>query len=501
MNPKLFAAAPNGQAFAAFGASFALDHIHIDAGASPDIRLQGNVDLLNVAGLQIGVTGSNYVQFDSSGNLTLTGVSATLNGSATIAGATFSAKNLTVSYTPNPTSGGPNEFQIIGTTSVTVANVGTINVDWGNVATQTAGLVYQDGSLKSINMIVTGNVTVDSVTFSGGLGIAYNANDTKLPTPGPDFAMTGTATLSDTSGDSIKVNLGGPTFDGSGTTQGLVIVNGALASLNMAVTGQFTKGNVTFQTKSLTVAYTPASSTFTMKGAASFTYGAAGTTQQAVGVQFGGFGADGTPTQGLTIVHGVLTQLEVALTGNMSLFGLTIAPKALTFVYAAGPPDLFEMYGSLSFSTNDASFQGVTATLGTTQTPGLVISNGTLQSFNIGIDGGFKLGQFAVQAQGLTVAYGSTTGIVGISGMVSTTFGQSNVTIILPSPGVTINTSTGDVILNSLALSVTDFPVGPITVQSLLISYDNRVTCPAMRTSSSPAARNSPWRSASRAAS
>src|SRR5208337_588725 len=116
----------------------------------------------------------------------------------------------------------------------------------------------------------------------------------------------------------IAVDWGGKTTQGT-QTQGLVIQDGALTSLDMAVTGSFSIASLSFKADDLTVTYTAASQTYTVAGAADFALGS-----DTLDVQFGGKTSKGTQTQGLVIQNGALTSLDMAVTGSFSVASLTV---------------------------------------------------------------------------------------------------------------------------------------------------------------------------------
>ena len=77
------------------------------------------------------------------------------------------------------------------------------------------------------------------------------------------FTMTGAASV-DILGDYVDVDFGG---DG---TQGLVIQNGALVSMDMAVTSSIDIAGLTFGTQGLTLTYTDSTDQWVLTGEAGF---------------------------------------------------------------------------------------------------------------------------------------------------------------------------------------------------------------------------------------
>src|SRR5208283_1073980 len=152
--------------------------------------------------------------------------------------------------------------------------------------TPTQGLVITNGALTSLDMAVTGSFSIGSLSFhADDLTVSYAAaSETYTVAGGADFAL---------GSDSLDVQFGGTTSKGT-ATQGLVITNGALTSLDMAVTGSFSIGSLSFHADDLTVSYAAASETYTVAGGADFALGS-----DSLDVQFGGTTSKGTATQGL----------------------------------------------------------------------------------------------------------------------------------------------------------------------------------------------------------
>ena len=146
-------------------------------------------------------------------------------------------------------------------------------------------------TLTNLDMAVTGSFSVGSLSFNADdLTVTYAAaSDTYTIAGAADFSV---------GGDAIDVVFGGTTSQGT-TTQGLVIHDGTLTNLDMAVTGSFSVGSLSFNADDLTVTYAAASETYTIDGAADFSVGG-----DAIDVVFGGTTSQGTATNGLVIHNG-----------------------------------------------------------------------------------------------------------------------------------------------------------------------------------------------------
>jgi hypothetical protein len=396
----------DGLSFNVAGVGFDLDQILLvnSPSAGPEIELQGS---LSVAGLTVAVDNSNYVDVSGSG-VALTGVDATLNGSVSIGGVTFDADQLSIAYM---STGGNDIFTVTGSTSFTVAN-STVQVDWGGTTpkgTQTSGLVVENGSIDSLDMSVTGSVTVDAVTFK--------ADD-------------------------------------------------------------------------LIVTYTAASSTFTMTGGADFDLeedDANGMAQNDVSVEFGGT-AGGNSTAGMVIVNGDLTRLDMTVNASFNLFGLTLSATGLVVEYQDDPTndvDQFVMYGGLALSsasqpfdgTSGQVFDGVTATLGDKSSPGLVVTDGSVEDVNVTVNGSFNLFSLTVAPDNLNVTYTRSLSTVDINGGLKVTLaGDFEASTKLNNGGIMIDTQTGAVTIDGVTLDLSDVNLGAVTIQQFMLKFKQTPT-------------------------
>ena len=294
-----------------------------------------------------------------------------------------------------------------------------IDVVFGGTTSQgttTQGLVIHDGALTNLDMAVTGSFSVGNLSFNADdLTVTYAAAS-------ETYTIGGTADFS-IGGDAIDVVFGGTTSQGT-TTRGLVIQDGALTSLDMAVTGSFSVGSLSFHTDDLTVTYAAASDTYTVAGAADFSVGG-----DTLDVVFGGETPSGTQTQGLVITDDSLVSLDMTVTGSFTLLGVTLAAQDLTFQYDASQ-DQYEMSGTLAISTASQAvgssgtsqvLDGVSATLGQDGGPGLIVSDGTLQSLDVTINGSFSLFGLTVAPNDLQVSYNAGDSVLQVTGGISVT--------------------------------------------------------------------------------
>ncbi len=373
----------SGLSFPVAGVSFTPDSLALNAtGAAgqPEIQLQGTLGL--PAGLTVAVNGSNYVDISNSG-VSLTGINDTINGSFSVGGATFSANQLTVQYqTAN------NVFTITGSATAAIGGIANFSVDLGGTGTQ--GLVIQNDTLQSLNMTVNSNITIDDVTFDvSSMVFTYTAGTGTSPSL---FTMTGDASFDVTGIGSVNVDFGGT------GTQGLVVTNGSLTSLNMTVNSNITIDAVTFDITNMVLTYTGSTDTFTMTGDASF----AVTGIASVNVDFGGTG-----TQGLVVTNGSLTSLDMTVNSNISIDAVTFDITDMVFTYT-GSTDTFTMTGDASFAVTGIA--SVNVDFGGTGTQGLVVTNGSLTSLDKKVNCNITIDDVTFDVSSMVFTYTAGTG-------------------------------------------------------------------------------------------
>ena len=227
----------------------------------------------------------------------------------------------------------------------------------------------------------------------------------------------------------------------------------------MTVNSNLTVGSLTFATKDLEFAYTVASQKFTMTGSASVTLPSIGS----LAVTFGHAGSGSVPAStGLVVQNGKLLSLDMSITSDFSVFGVTISTTNLNLAYI--PADSSFKIGTGTVQVSTAAQEGssvlnkISATFGDAAGPGLAIVNGKLTDLHITLNGGFSLFGIGVQANSLTVDYTSSKSLVTISGGATVSIGMAGVTlsagVAFPTNGLTIDTTTGKVHVYGLNVKV-----------------------------------------------
>ena len=369
-----------------------------------------------------------------SGSLTNLNMGVTAN--FTLFGVTIKPTNLTFSY-----DAAHSQYEIYGSLAV-LASSQSITADLGTATTP--GLVIQNGVVQNVNFGVTANISLFGVTIQPtGLTFVYDAKKSQ-------YAMYGSLTVI-ASGQSITANLG------TAAQPGLLIQNGTITGVNMGVTANLSLFGVTIQPNNLTFVYDSKASQYEIYG---------GLTVMASGQSIAA--TLGTAAQpGLVIQNGTITGVNMSVTANLNLFGLTLAPTNLTFVYDAANSQ-YEIYGALTVSV---SGQTVTANLGTQALPGLVIKNGAITNVNMGVSSDLNISGLKIHAVNLGVIYAAANHSYGLYGSITVTnvFSASASFGTPSAPGITI--TNGKFVVSNLQLSLSDVNLGAFVLKNLSVSY------------------------------
>ena len=326
-----------------------------------------------------------------------------------------------------------NVFTMTGSTGFSAGGLGSVSATFGTAAANgnpaTTGLVVTNGSLTSLDMSLTSNISVGSVGFStNGLRFTYQSSANQ-------FTLGGSASA--TVGGIGNMNvLFGYTANGV-TSPGLVVKNGSLVNLDMTVNSSISVGQVGFDTTGLRFTYTQSTQTYTLGGSAGISVG--GT--NGLRATFGYTNPDGSTVPGLTIVGGNLESLCLTVDSSFAVGGVSFGTRDLNFTYQnlsqipGGSYSGTGVYtGSYSGSYDSSKYQfnmsgtasvtiggmaDLSVTLGhsstvngvTTATPGLIIVNGKLEALDVTVNAAFEVGKVQFGVRDLEFTYQNTSQI------------------------------------------------------------------------------------------
>ena len=429
----------------------------------------------------IGYVSVKMGQFDKAGNMLKRGLveqngklmslDMTVNSDIKVGTVLLGAKDLNFTYTSST-----DTFTMSGTASLAVAEIGMISVTLGDTDPFTGkerskGLVVTAGKFVSLDMTVDGLLNVGEVVMEAkSLKFTYVAStDT--------FTMTGKAAVAMEGVGAIEVSLGDTSFsDGNYgvITSGLVVQKGKLKSLDMEVSANVQIQNVTLVVYKMKITFDSGTDTWTMTGTAGmavFPFGV-------IAVTLGKQAADGTvQSQGMVVTHGHLVKLDMTVNTVLNLDGVVFTARNLNFTYTKQSSGSNNYVLGMS-GTAYVTFVGInqlSVTFGHNGTPGMVITNGKLESLDVTVNGTFLVGcatfgardlEFKYTASNKTFTLAGTANVnIALISQFDVTFGHNN------SPGLVISNGT----LQSLDLTVSSsitFASYTLANSSLELTYN-----------------------------
>ncbi len=236
------------------------------------------------------------------GQLTDFDLAISTNSSFDIAGLTFDPKNLHITYTTTTDTNNVTHqtFTVTGDVAISAGNtIKDIEVELGDDSTRTDGLVITDGVLESLDASVTANISVAGLTIQAtDLTVQYDRSQ-------DDFSLFG----------SVSVTLAGDTFSadlGDAQDPGIVIVNGALQSLNITgINGNLNLFSVDVEAENLSIQYDAAMSQLELSGGVGIYLSGDPTS--------GGIGGDAELSQGGLIINTQTGALSINATNGLHL--------------------------------------------------------------------------------------------------------------------------------------------------------------------------------------
>ena len=301
---------------------------------------------------------------------------ASVTSNIQIGGLTFTTQNLTIQESAD------SDLTITGTASLALSVAGemeSLSVTLGGAVsgeTTQPGLVIDqsDGDLVSLDAVINSDIMVAGLDIKAtNLGIDYQSNT---------FIISGAASFS-FDGASVSIMLGGS------YGPGIEIVGGQLQSLEAAVSGQLDLLGVTITANQLTVAYVAASGN---TPAEIVLFGSVGVSSSFVNFSTT-LGTEQDP--GLVIDGGQLENLNIAVSGGFSLFGIDVTANNLDIQYSSASNEL-ELSGGVMLDFTSAFEVSAAISQG-----GLLINTSTgalsVPSTGLQITGSATLGPFSVQ--------------------------------------------------------------------------------------------------------
>ncbi|MEO1021900.1 MAG: hypothetical protein AAFW89_05100 [Bacteroidota bacterium] len=231
----------------------------------------------------------------------------------------------------------------------------------------------------SYTIAFTQDFTVHGISITAsGLSLSYNADNETL-------SLYGSASAS-FDGESVDLGFG------DSDNPGLVITNGALTEVILAVSSNFSMRSLSLAPDGLGFSWTGGSS-FGMFGGVTATVGGDDITAA--------MGELSEP--GILIENGNIVRIRMSVTTDFEIKSLNISPEELTFEYSE-TDNRYQIYGNVSTSFDNETIDGA---LGDDENPGFLIQNGNLIRFNIGVTADFSVKGLTISPDGMTFEYDS----------------------------------------------------------------------------------------------
>lgn len=430
---------------------------------------------------------------------------------------TFAYKKGTDAANPSKT------FSIYGGITVDIpGNTGGGSLTANLGTSDKPGLTIDSGKVTSINIGIAadpnpntpaGNFFGLPVSIPQPLTLVY---DTKFPAPTP-ANPNATAAQYELSGG-VQLNLGSSVGTiaaglGSADKPGLTIRAGKLQNLTFNVTSNITLAGLpvapspttpvvfTYDATFVDPATKAVAPRYELTGGVKFSF-TAGTQTSTIDASLVD-NSGSTPGPGLIYSGGKVQLLALSIISDINLFGVTVAtlkqtdasgnpvldpttkqpiPIPLAFkLDTATSPVQFELTGGVQVGV---SSQMISATFGSTGSPGLIVKSGQLQKLDLSVSGSFDLGAgltLAVDTAGITFVRGGT--IAGQPNNTYALFGSVKLAAVFnagatlgshDAPGVFI--SNGKFQVQNLEFMAGNVNLGAVTLTQLDVKYANDAT-------------------------
>ncbi len=271
-----------------------------------------------------------------------------------------------------------NQYIIYGDVTATTLGGDVFDGQLGSDADP--GIIIRTGSLEHIRVGISADFKLNGLSFApSGLTLEWTSDS-------DNYIIYGEVTVTTVGGDSFDGHLG------NADDPGIEIVDGSVEHINVGVTAVFNLKALTFSPKDLTFQWGANDDKYVIFGEVSIT------TQG--GDLFDGRLGD-AENPGVAIVNGSVQHINLGVTANFDLHGLTFAPKRLTFEWDK-QRDLYLIYGDVLVAVESDS---INAQLGDQADPGIEIINGVVDHINLSVTADFHMKGLQIAPQDLTLEW------------------------------------------------------------------------------------------------
>ena len=158
---------------------------------------------------------------------------------------------------------------------------------------------------------------------------------------------------------------------------------------SMAINDAFVTHGINIQPNSVTLDYNSSENSFNIFGDVDITFD----------------GESINSNINFSIENKIVQNISFDVTTDFSLKNLTMTPKSLGFIWNKSESQ-FEMYGSI---TSEIESNSINLSMGDISEPGVIIENGTISEFNMGVTADFDLFDITLKPKDLTFSYNNTS--------------------------------------------------------------------------------------------
>jgi len=304
---------------------------------------------------------------------------------------------------------------------------------------QTPGIIIDSGRVIQINIGVSGDLTLSSLSIKPRNLAVFWERDSSF------YKMYGDISLI-LSKDSLDANLG--TVD----KPGVVITDGVVTKLDVSLTADIKLRKLVFKPNGLTFIWDEPSKRITIFG------------NVLIKIENDSLLATlgNATTPGIQITNGIIDSINIAVTGNFELKSLAIKPDSLIFIYDR-VSDKYKIFGALEL---DIEKDTIKAGLGTISNPGIEIIDGVLNKINIEVTTSFKLKNLSIKPDALTFVYDRDLSQYKIFGIIEVDIEKDTIKAQLgtfANPGISITDGKVDHINISVT---THFELKKLTIET-----------------------------------
>ena len=374
-------------------------------------------------------------------NGTLTSVSLSITETFDLRALSITPTDLTLEYDATD-----NHFEIYGLATATIDG-NAIDLSLGDA--DDPGVIIKSGLLTHINFGITTDFDMKGITISPtDLTLEYDAIEIY-------YEFYGDLTVKF---DGEEVDAG----FGDADDPGMVYDSTGISHINFSLTGEFDLKSLAFIPDNLTFEYDSEDDHFEMYGDITFKIGSDEITAN--------MGDADNP--GLIYNNGSITHVNIGITEDFSINGLTIKTTDLGAEWNSDSGSDYHIYGEADLSI---AGEDIDVNFGTFNEPGIVVQNGDLHSFEVDVNSDLKLGNLEVETEDLDIKYSSNkfevSGTMSITEVfsLSVTLGEDD------EGGLEIDVSGSEprFKVEALEIDIEHANLGAIDLKKLLLKFDS----------------------------